>query len=748
MLDVAISDIPVGAVLTDGTNSFTATSGNTTANVTGWDLTRLNITAPLNFAGSFDLTVTSTSTESSNGDAASTTAIIPVTVLPINDAPTIVSGSVNVSEEGLTGGLLDASGTPVDTTDSATQTGSISISDPDSTVSVTLSGPAGITSNGVAITWSGDGTAGNPLIGNAGDTEVMRVTIDSAGNYSVTLSAPIDHDAGNGENIKAIDLNVVATDGELTTTGTLTVNVEDDAPNAVAATNTVVLPAVDTNVMLMLDISGSMGQNGGERLTIMKQAVNEMLDQYDNLGDVMVRVVTFNSGASAYQSNWVTVDAAKAYVNGLTANGNTNYDAALLMGMDAFDDPGKIAGAQNVSYFLTDGQPTVSYDWNNAGYTGFLPNQTGIQPSEEAIWTNFLTTNSIKSYAYGMGTGATLSAMNPVAYDGTTATNTNAIVVADINELPPILRDSIVIPTTGNITSGTLGAGSGLGADGGYMETLTIDGVEYAYDGSVIGTSAGTYNGTTHVWSIQTVDGGKFEVDMDTGDYDYTPSAASGVAYSEDIAYTLIDQDGDRASSILTIDVQPPVVVDLATESGANTGTTYTGGAASEKIIGTDGDDVIHGGDGDDIIRGGAGNDLIGGDGGDDVLSGGLGADVFEWTLGDAGTSGAPTVDQITDFDSSSVAAGGDALDLRDLLQGELHTGNDAGNLSDFLHFEQSNGNTIVHVSSNGGFSGGYAAGQEDATIVLNNVDLFAGGLSSDQQVITDLLSKGKLITD
>jgi len=491
-----------------------------------------------------------------------------------------------------------------------------------------------------------------------------------------------------------------------------------------------------------------MGQNGGQRLTIMKQAVNEMLDQYDNLGDVMVRVVTFSSGASAYQSNWVSVAAAKAYVNSLTANGQTNYDTALLMGMDAFDDPGKIPGAQNVSYFLTDGQPTVSYDWNNAGYSGNLPNSTGIQSSEEAIWTNFLNTNNIKSYAYGMGTGATLSAMNPVAYDGTTGTNTNAIVVANINDLPPILRDSIVVPTSGNITTGTLGAGSGMGADGGYMASLTIDGVTYAYNGAVTGTAAGTYDGATHVWTIQTAEGGKFVVDMDTGDYSYTPSAASGGAYTESFGYTLTDFDGDSASSTLTIDVQPPKVVDLAAQTGSNTGTTYTGDAASEKIIGTDGADVIHGGDGDDIIRGGSGNDLIGGDGGDDVLTGGLGADVFEWTLGDGGTAGSPTFDQITDFDTRSVATGGDALDLRDLLQGESHTGTNPGNLGNFLHFEQSNGNTIVHVSSNGGFSGGYAAGQEDATIVLNNVDLFAGGLANDQQVITDLLTKGKLITD
>jgi len=72
-------------------------------------------------------------------------------------------------------------------------------------------------------------------------------------------------------------------------------------------------------------------------------------------------------------------------------------------------------------------------------------------------------------------------------------------------------------------------------------------------------------------------------------------------------------------------------------------------------------------------------------------------------------------------------------------------------NLTNFLHFAQSGTDVVVQVSSNGGFAGGFNAGATDQTIMLQGqwADITASGtFSSDQQIIQDLLSKGKLITD
>jgi hypothetical protein len=146
----------------------------------------------------------------------------------------------------------------------------------------------------------------------------------------------------------------------------------------------------------------------------------------------------------------------------------------------------------------------------------------------------------------------------------------------------------------------------------------------------------------------------------------------------------------------------------------------------------------------DDNLIGTAGSDRLIGGAGNDTLTGGLGADVFAWKFGDQGSPGTPAVDRITDFDT---LVNGDKLDLRDLLQGENHASG-TGNLVNFLHFEKAGSNTIVHVSSSGAFSSGYSASNENQTIILQNVDLSAGGLNTDQLIIQDLLNKGKLQTD
>ncbi|MBZ0131933.1 MAG: type I secretion C-terminal target domain-containing protein [Rhodocyclaceae bacterium] len=224
-----------------------------------------------------------------------------------------------------------------------------------------------------------------------------------------------------------------------------------------------------------------------------------------------------------------------------------------------------------------------------------------------------------------------------------------------------------------------------------------------------------------------------------SGQFDYTvtdnavQSSASAVVYN--VSGTTINGSNNDE-----------IIIGGATDDtlkGFGGNDVLIGGGGNDALYGGDGIDRLEGGAGNDVLDGGAGNDLLIGGAGNDTLTGGLGADVFKWQLADKGTPGSPAVDTVTDFDAT---AGSDKLDLRDLLQGEIGSGGGA-NLEDFLHFEKSGSNTVVHVSSAGNFAGGYAAGQEDQTIVLQGIDLI-GGFTTDQQVIQDMLNKGKLITD
>ncbi|MEZ0330434.1 MAG: beta strand repeat-containing protein, partial [Methylophilaceae bacterium] len=218
-------------------------------------------------------------------------------------------------------------------------------------------------------------------------------------------------------------------------------------------------------------------------------------------------------------------------------------------------------------------------------------------------------------------------------------------------------------------------------------------------------------------------------------------TSISAVQYSTDfnmqLSYNVTDTNGDADTGLINISLD-----------GNN---IMTGTTAADSLFGGAGNDTIDGGAGNDVMSSGAGNDVIIGGAGNDTLTGGLGSDVFRWSLADAGAAGTPARDVITDFNT---AAATDQLDLRDLLTGEVHS---ATSLDNFLHFEVTGGNTIVHISSTGGFgdnnsvsvgSAGVSGATETQQIVLVGVDLSAGNLTTDQQIIQSLINNQKLITD
>jgi T1SS-143 domain-containing protein len=141
----------------------------------------------------------------------------------------------------------------------------------------------------VPITWTLQ-PGNHTLIGKAGTTTIVTATIANDGAYTVTLSGPIDHSpTGNQEDTKAFSIPVNVFDGHTTTSSTLSVTVEDDSPKAQAVSASVDTES-DTNVMVILDVSGSMNSGSGvdgfaTRLDAAIEAINQLLDQYDSLGE-------------------------------------------------------------------------------------------------------------------------------------------------------------------------------------------------------------------------------------------------------------------------------------------------------------------------------------------------------------------------------------------------------------------------------------------------------------------------------
>ncbi len=167
---------------------------------------------------------------------------LPVSALENEDppasgnAPPVIVSSVggNVSDEGLKerGGLPDDLGKPSDSTNETSISGRVVVTDDGGPLTFSFGIPAaGYTSGGQSINWT---VSGGTLIGSvAGDppSAVFTATIDSSGNWTVTLSGPFDHPDKTGEDVLPLLLPVTVTDsGGLSASTTLQINIEDDSP--------------------------------------------------------------------------------------------------------------------------------------------------------------------------------------------------------------------------------------------------------------------------------------------------------------------------------------------------------------------------------------------------------------------------------------------------------------------------------------------------------------------------------------
>lgn len=295
------------------------------------------------------------------------------------------------------------------------------------------------------------------------------------------------------------------------------------------------------------------------------------------------------------------------------------------------------------------------------------------------------------------------------------------------------------------------------------------DGFRLRMDNQTVAAFDDIQSPTTRVYTGVPIDGGLTPLELLY--WEQGGNAALRVEFklsgTPDSAYQVLGSQNlplfSDANAPVLSDLQDLVAGPTPGSYLVRTGSLLDGGNGDDTLTGSAGRDVLIGGQGKDTLNGGAGDDLIRGGAGHDQLTGGAGHDVFRWSLGDAGTAGTPARDVITDFDNTP--HGGDVLDLRDLLVGESHAANTValpasiglnnaltitpheGNLANYLHFSAVGGNTVVEISSTGGFASSYTPAAVDQVITLTGLNL-VGSFTSDHQVINDLLQRGKLVTD
>jgi VCBS repeat-containing protein len=115
---LVVSGIPAGAVVTDGTNCFAATSGNTSVEVKSWNLSNLKITPPNDT--NFILTVTATDQDANTASASELVTVAPLApslnpVAAQGNEGTAIALDLGVMAKSLSGANGDATPNSLDT---------------------------------------------------------------------------------------------------------------------------------------------------------------------------------------------------------------------------------------------------------------------------------------------------------------------------------------------------------------------------------------------------------------------------------------------------------------------------------------------------------------------------------------------------------------------------------------------------------------------------------------------------------
>lgn len=850
---VTIGQIPVGATLSDGTHSFTATAGNTSTTVTDWALFQLVITPPPQYSGSFDLLVTATSQEAANGDAASSTATIPVTVVYTNEAPVqTVPGTQAVNEDtALVFSAANGNALSVADVDSPSLTTTVSVSNG----SFSLGSTAGVSVVGNGsnlVTLTGSAAAINAALEGAQFTAtadfngaaqltlstsdgVAAPTVDNVG-IDILPIADIAVDAASTTENQAVVIDVSGNDTFSNPDHTITAI--DGTPISVGATvavahGTVLLQSDGTLLFTPTPgfhtISGastnfsytvaSGGLSETATVAVEVQPVNDVAAptlSVASIGRWTFDETSSNSTTDRYNTHTGSLTdstpspaaIAPAWVAGHdgAAGSALRFDGAgSFVALDA-QTTAPLMGTASLTFWIKTTQigssrttgwnsPAViaseqhggqnDIQWgviNDAGQIGFgIGDVTGVYSTtsiDDNAWHQVAITRDAvtklvhvfvdgRLEASGSPNDAAFTAtLNRLAGFGATnvfandAAGTNMVdnhfLRADLDDVR-VYNHALTADQVAAIRSVESGYRDIAVANDGDAIKLNVTADHYTTL-SVAGLNAGmTLTDGTPGHAI-TAAGADDTIDLTGWNLSNLSVTGAGSALLEFTATNTVADESRSSTQYLNI-------VDGTSLLAGGAGNDILNGTANaDLLVGNGGNDTLNGGGGNDRLIGGAGNDTLNGaaghdvlqgGAGDDLLTGGAGSDTFAWTLADRGAGGAPARDTIADFNVAPVSAGGDSLDLRDLLVGANHVGTDPGNLGSFLDFDTSStpGSTIIHISSSGGFANGaYSAGSEDQRITLESVDLRSalslGSAATDYQIIQELLTRGKLIAD
>ena len=394
------------------------------------------------------------------------------------------------------------------------------------------------------------------------------------------------------------------------------------------------IPGEDYNVALVVDVSGSMA---GTRLALLKESLvhlAEQLAQHD--GKINVTLISFATGAEE-KATIVDLDMSSLaslslVINNLSAGGGTNYEAAFNATVGWFADSAKADPSYvNLTYFVTDGDPTYYYDDNN--------NLAG--PGNSTNYSTLL--NSVEAFAplsdlskvYGIGVGANVNETYLRFFDNT------ALAGSGTEWFGSTLATFSESSGLGSLTSWTMtgvgemdrndgylrieddrGGSNSVARSGATVVTLNTNRAIAVAEGQGLSFEYRTANfnqGDKFNWQlVQLVGGVWVDVPSKSGEIiaatsTYLPiSTGSLGAGSYGFVFSVFDGSGGNSNNDaevridnirLDLPVTGPVGQAQIVMNASELTAALVGGENLDVLLPA-GSDFIHGGDGDDIIFG------------------------------------------------------------------------------------------------------------------------------------------------
>ena len=627
VLSVTISGVPDGATLSAGSNN-----GDGTWTLSAGDLDGLTIKPADDYSGSFDLTVTVTSTD--GDDTASVSDTVTVDVEGVADTPTLEVSDASGDEGNSVALDIDAA-----------------VTDSSETLSITISGvPSGATLS--AGTNNGDGTW------TLTSAQLVGLTIAAASDYSGTFELNVSVQSRDG-------------DDTATTTAILDVTIEE-----MVAADEVVWGSGSNDSIETGSGNDTIGSGGGHD-TISTNAGNDTI-WAGNGNDVIYAGDGDDSVTGDGGDDYIDAGAGNDTVHGGEGE-NTIYGGSgnnyITGGSD--DDSIYASDGDNIIYANEGNNHIETGAGNDSLYAG-----SGDDTILGGDGDNYVSAGEGENYI------ATGSGNDRI----TSGSDDDTIIGGDgNNEITAGEGKNTIWAGSGNDTISTGSENDKIYAGDG-NNTISAGGGD-----NIIETGSGN-DSITASGGNDTVNAGDGNDNIDVGD---GRNKVWGEGGDDSIHGTWGNDSffGGDGNDILVAD------------GGDN---YFDGGADNDTLTGGWGKDTFYGGSGDDTLSSGGGDDKLYGDEGDDTLLGGAGRDTLDGGDGNDTLFGG-------DDDDTLIGGIGD-----DTLYG------DGG--SDLFIFNMGEGNDYVDGGANGWTTD---------TIELNGI----GGGKIDSSDWTLILDEGE-ITD